>query len=291
MSTQEVPHSFQRQPRPNEAERCEIDNDLWTFGDGFQTLPKPSKPLQHKGSRPTTTAPTAPNPGPEGSRRASIESHRKKRDGFQTPSSDTSAPPTSTTSSPPTAQAQRSKNSPTSTGSIEPPSPQPSTATTSSDTLPKQSKPLQHRGSRPVRVSPRAPNRGSGRLRRTPSDRRLKIRDGFKPRPATPLPHRHRRLIAAYRAGASINELAHRYRLHRTTVAATLDRHHVERHHSQGAWTSKTLAAAADLYATGLSLAAVAARYGIDPQTVANRFHRAGIPVRTRRGWPPRRPT
>jgi hypothetical protein len=35
----------------------------------------------------------------------------------------------------------------------------------------------------------------------------------------------------------------------------------------------------------------VAARYGIDPQTVANRFHRARIPTRPRRGWPPRRPT
>jgi lambda repressor-like predicted transcriptional regulator len=98
-------------------------------------------------------------------------------------------------------------------------------------------------------------------------------------------------LIAAYHAGATINELAHRYRLHRTTVAVTFDRHHVERHRAQGEWTSETLAAAADFYATGLSLAAVAARYGIDPQTVANRFRRARIPTRPRRGWPPRRPT
>jgi lambda repressor-like predicted transcriptional regulator len=94
-------------------------------------------------------------------------------------------------------------------------------------------------------------------------------------------------LIAAYRAGATINELAHRYELHQTTVAARLDRHHVERHRAQGEWTSETLAAAADLYATGLSLATVAARYGIDPQTVANRFRRSGFPIRTRRGWPP----
>jgi transposase-like protein len=50
---------------------------------------------------------------------------------------------------------------------------------------------------------------------------------------------------------------------------------------------SEILAAAATLYATGLSLAAVAARYGIDPQTVANRSRRAGIPIRPRRGWPP----
>jgi len=93
-------------------------------------------------------------------------------------------------------------------------------------------------------------------------------------------------LIAAYRAGATITELAHRYGLHRTTVTATLDRHHVERHHAHSEWTSETLAEPADLYAAGLSLAAVAARYGIDPQTVANRFRRAGLPIRTRRGWP-----
>ena len=98
-------------------------------------------------------------------------------------------------------------------------------------------------------------------------------------------------LIAAYRAGATTNELADQYEIHRTTIAATLDRHHVERRHSQSEWTNDNLADAADLYATGHSLAAVAARYGIDPQTVADRFRRAGIPVRTRRGWPPRRPT
>jgi lambda repressor-like predicted transcriptional regulator len=94
-------------------------------------------------------------------------------------------------------------------------------------------------------------------------------------------------LIAAYGAGATINELAHQYGLHRTTVAAHLDRNHIERHHPHTEWANETLTAAADLYASGLSLAAVAARYGIDPQTVANRFRRAGIPVRTRRGWPP----
>ena len=94
-------------------------------------------------------------------------------------------------------------------------------------------------------------------------------------------------LIAAYRAGATINELADRHELHRTTVAARLDRHHVERHHSHNAWTSETLAAAADLDATGLSLAAVAATYGINPQPVVNRFRQARIPTRPRRGWPP----
>jgi hypothetical protein len=39
------------------------------------------------------------------------------------------------------------------------------------------------------------------------------------------------------------------------------------------------------MYAAGSSLAHVADQFGVDAQTVANRFRRAGIPVRPRRGW------
>ena len=131
--------------------------------------------------------------------------------------------------------------------------------------------------SRPERVSQgarRPPPEEAGRLS-NPIQRRLSTTEIDE-------------LIAAYRSGVTISELADRHGVHRSTVAATFDRHNVERHHAQTTWTSETLADAADLYKSGLSLAAVAARYGIDPQTVANRFRRAGIPVRNRRGWPPR---
>jgi len=50
-------------------------------------------------------------------------------------------------------------------------------------------------------------------------------------------------------------------------------------------WDDNALREAAELYATGLSLADVANRFGIDAQTVANRFRRAGVTVRPRRGW------
>lgn len=93
-------------------------------------------------------------------------------------------------------------------------------------------------------------------------------------------------LIQAYRAGSSINELAIRYRIHRTTVAGHLDRNHIPRHREQSAWDDGTLSEAAELYATGRSLVDVADRYGIDAQTVANRFRRAGVSIRPRRGWP-----
>ena len=90
-------------------------------------------------------------------------------------------------------------------------------------------------------------------------------------------------LVAAYKDGATINQLAANLGVHRTTIAKHLDRKGVPRQRLQ--WDENTLRDAADLYATGLSLAEVANLYGIDAQTVANRFRRAGVPVRPRRGW------
>lgn len=92
-------------------------------------------------------------------------------------------------------------------------------------------------------------------------------------------------LIAAYRDGATVIQLAAEFGVHRTTVGEHLDRNGVPRHSERDAWDEGTLTDAAELCATGLSLADVANRYDIDAQTVANRFRRAGIPVRPRRGW------
>lgn len=94
-------------------------------------------------------------------------------------------------------------------------------------------------------------------------------------------------LIAVYQAGATIRQLAYDFDIHRSTVAAHLDRRQIPRREAKTAGDDTTLAEAAESYATGSSLADVARRYGIDPQTVANRFQRAGVPVRPRRGWGP----
>ena len=94
-------------------------------------------------------------------------------------------------------------------------------------------------------------------------------------------------LLDAYRAGATISQLAVEFSIHRTTVTAHLDRHGIPRHSGQTAWDDEIVTQAAELYATGLSLADVAQRFGIDAQTVANRFRRAGVAVRPRRGWRP----
>jgi len=93
-------------------------------------------------------------------------------------------------------------------------------------------------------------------------------------------------LIATYRAGATIRHLAAEFGIHRTTVVGHLDRHGVPRHSELAVRESGTLEEAAGLYASGLSLADVADRFGIDAQTVANRFRRAGVAVRPRRGRP-----
>ena len=64
-----------------------------------------------------------------------------------------------------------------------------------------------------------------------------------------------------------------------------LDRHGIPRHSDQDGWDDETLYEAAGLHESGLSLAAVGVHFGIDAQTVANRFRRAAVPVRQRRGW------
>ena len=92
-------------------------------------------------------------------------------------------------------------------------------------------------------------------------------------------------LIAACQAGATISQLAVEFGIHRTTVTGHLDRHGVPRHSEQTAWGDRTLKEAAEMYAAGLSLADVGEQFGIDAQTVANRFRRAGVAVRPRRGW------
>jgi transposase-like protein len=92
-------------------------------------------------------------------------------------------------------------------------------------------------------------------------------------------------LIAAYKAGDGVEELAERFGVHRTTVRAHLDRRKIERRTVPTAWDHDDLTAAEAIYASGESLASVAARFGVDPSTIANRFRRAGVPVRPRRGW------
>jgi AraC-like DNA-binding protein len=85
--------------------------------------------------------------------------------------------------------------------------------------------------------------------------------------------------------GATITQLVERFRISRTTVMAHLDRRGVQRRAVAKQWDHKKLTSAARTYTDGSSLATIAAQFGIDPSTVANRFRQAGVPIRPRRGW------
>ena len=85
-------------------------------------------------------------------------------------------------------------------------------------------------------------------------------------------------------AGEPIRDIAARHSVHRTTVIGHVTRRGLPRRSDQG-WSDRELRIAVDLYAGGHSLAAVGQYLDVDAATVANRFRRAGVPVRARRGW------
>ena len=92
-------------------------------------------------------------------------------------------------------------------------------------------------------------------------------------------------LAHLYVEGASIDALARRYGIHRTTIIAHLDRQGVPRRRVARKMTDTLVALASERYAEGPSLAAVASELGIHPRTLAREFRRAGTPIRARRGW------
>jgi lambda repressor-like predicted transcriptional regulator len=93
-------------------------------------------------------------------------------------------------------------------------------------------------------------------------------------------------LIGLYRDGSSIDALAFRYRVHRTTVIHHLDRAGVVRRRVSRKMTDASVALAAAWYEQGASLAVVASEFGVHQRTLARELRRAGTPIRARRGWP-----
>ncbi len=85
-------------------------------------------------------------------------------------------------------------------------------------------------------------------------------------------------VVDAYAAGASINEVARQFRLHRTTVNSILERHGVP---VRARTMSQTqVQRARDLYESGLSLVDVGAQLGFNAQTIANRLKALAVPIR-----------
>ncbi len=106
--------------------------------------------------------------------------------------------------------------------------------------------------------------------------------------PARPVQHRLRpeeiaELVAAYRAGGTIDELATRFSVHRTTVMGHLTRLDVARR--RRGLSAEQIGDAAKLYAQGWSLARVGERFAVSGETVRVAFQKAGVAIRPRQGW------
>ena len=89
-------------------------------------------------------------------------------------------------------------------------------------------------------------------------------------------------LADAYRAGASINELAARSGVHRTTVAAHLDRQTVPRR--RRGLSDEQVRDAVRRYRSGQSLARIADRHHVDPHTIRATLLRHGVATRDTHG-------
>jgi len=96
-------------------------------------------------------------------------------------------------------------------------------------------------------------------------------------------------LVAARQAGTQIKDLASRFRVHKSTVIA-----HLERAGVPGMrWPGKTLTPeqvqdAAWLYQSGLNLIEVGARFGVDRRQVSRALREKGVLLRDA-GRQPRR--
>ena len=88
-----------------------------------------------------------------------------------------------------------------------------------------------------------------------------------------------------FRAGASIAELARRHQLHRSTITHHLQEAGLKQPGRQYKLTDTQIQQAIQLYDSGLSLADVGHRLGVDAATIRNTFTRIKHPVRPRKGW------
>lgn len=92
-------------------------------------------------------------------------------------------------------------------------------------------------------------------------------------------------LCLLYNEGRSIDALARRYEVNRTTVITHLDRAGIERRRVARKMTDESVAKAAARYGQGASLAIVANESEVDARTLARELRRAGVSIRPRRGW------
>lgn len=84
-------------------------------------------------------------------------------------------------------------------------------------------------------------------------------------------------LVEAFTTGTTINELALRLGVHRTTVMGHLRRRRVPR---RGQWSDQAVRKAAARYEAGATLDQIARDLGVDPRTVGRQLRFAGVMLR-----------
>jgi transposase-like protein len=89
-------------------------------------------------------------------------------------------------------------------------------------------------------------------------------------------------LVDGYRSGATVYELARRFRIHRSTVSLILERQGVSRRYRL--IEGDRLRRAVRLYRAGRSLSQVGDELGVSRSTAALALKRAGVPLRQRPG-------
>jgi hypothetical protein len=90
-------------------------------------------------------------------------------------------------------------------------------------------------------------------------------------------------LVEAYRAGATVFDLAARFSIDRKTVGAHLRRRGVDT--KLPGLHPDDVPAAAELYRSGWSLIGIAEKFGTSGNTVRRCLLEAGVELRPRRGW------
>jgi hypothetical protein len=89
-------------------------------------------------------------------------------------------------------------------------------------------------------------------------------------------------LVDAYDEGATQQELAVRFGIYRTTVAAHLDRAGIG--NRRGAMTPEQVSEAIELYGQGWSLAKIGNYFGLYPTSIYYWLRKNGVTLRPRRG-------
>lgn len=87
-------------------------------------------------------------------------------------------------------------------------------------------------------------------------------------------------LVAAYRAGSTVYELAARFEVHRNTIGSHLRARGIDT--TPPALPPEDIPVVVKLYQSGCSLAKIAARYNISPHGVSNHLVAAGVVLRGR---------